>query len=89
MSNFFLAAAGRHHPTLRGNAGTEQCGGGTLSPSPESGRIALPVVAAADVPSYPSVARVAEVQGDVRIRVTTDGGAWLAPMWRTVEAHWQ
>lgn len=36
-------------------------------------RLALPIVASAQVPLYPHVARIANVEGVVHIRVTTDG----------------
>jgi TonB-like protein len=35
----------------------------------------FPVVKSADMPFYPSLARRAQVEGDVRLRVTTDGSA--------------
>jgi hypothetical protein len=36
-------------------------------------RVAFPMVASAQVPLYPQVARIANVQGVVHIKVTTDG----------------
>jgi TonB family protein len=36
-------------------------------------RVALPMLASAQVPLYPSVARIANVEGIVRLKVTTDG----------------
>jgi hypothetical protein len=39
----------------------------------QQSRLALPMVASAQVPLYPHVARIANVEGVVHIRVTTDG----------------
>jgi hypothetical protein len=39
----------------------------------QQSRVALPLVASAQVPLYPPVARVANVEGVVHINVTTDG----------------
>jgi TonB family protein len=39
----------------------------------QASRAALPTVYAAAVPIYPNVARMANIQGLVRVRVTTDG----------------
>lgn len=36
-------------------------------------RVALPMVASAQVPLYPSVARLANVEGTVHLKITTDG----------------
>jgi hypothetical protein len=39
----------------------------------QNGEVALPMVAAAQVPLYPPVARVSNVEGVVHVKVTTDG----------------
>jgi hypothetical protein len=44
-----------------------------LAAQAQESRIALPMVAAAAVPLYPPLARVAHVQGIVHVKMTTDG----------------
>jgi hypothetical protein len=39
----------------------------------QKSRIALPMVASADVPLYPPLARTANIEGVVHVKVTTDG----------------
>src|SRR3954468_12827620 len=39
----------------------------------EESKLALPSVASAEVPLYPAVARVANVEGVVHVKITTDG----------------
>jgi TonB family protein len=46
---------------------------GTTMSTAQQGREHLPTVATAGVPFYPPIARVARMQGVVRLHVTTDG----------------
>lgn len=48
---------------------------GTFAASREPSKAALPSVYAAAVPIYPNVARMANVQGSVRVKIATDGHA--------------
>src|SRR4051812_47309522 len=36
-------------------------------------QVAVPTIAAAEIPLYPSLARAARIQGEVTLRVVTDG----------------
>src|SRR5437016_4648776 len=44
-----------------------------LMPAAQESKVALPIVASAAVPLYPPLARAANIQGVVHVKVTTDG----------------
>src|SRR5690349_4439351 len=55
------------------NLSSTECSVGPISAAPQHSGPALPVVTAGEVPLYPPLARVAGVEGNVRLQVTTDG----------------